>query len=74
MFSIFTVLKNTRRVTRKTRKPLFQICKQKHFPEKSFDFFFWKKLHSAENLKESSMVAKRFTSSKNRGGPSIKTN
>ena len=48
----------------KTRKPLFTQL-EKHF-------FFREKSHSAENLKQSSMLEKRFLSSESRGGSTKK--
>ena len=49
----------------KTRKPLFPQLETK---KNIFNFFFRKLSHSAENPKGSSMLAKRFVSSKSRGG------
>ena len=46
-----------------TGKPLFADWKQKNS-----DFFFRKMSHSAENPKESSILAKRFLSRKSRRG------
>ena len=50
----------------KTRKHFPQL-KKNTFLKQILIFFFRKMLHSAENLKKSSTLAKRFVSSKSRG-------
>ena len=57
----------------KSGKPLFPQLK-KTFSSKKFGFFFLRKMtHSADNPKQSSILAKRFVSKKIEGA-SIKTN
>ena len=58
----------------KTQKPLFRKWKQKKHLKKNY-LFFQKMSQSAENPKESSMIAKRFVSSKVQNeGASLKAN